>query len=105
MVHMFSSCPKRWMDVEERSGRPATNRTNINIAAVRGNRRITTQVLSEDVKIIYGIVQSFITKYFSMRRLSAKFVPKLVPIDKKRTLMFQLHEISSLIVTRKMKTY
>lgn len=63
-------------------GRPATSRNKAKVrGAVRGNRRITTLVLLEDVLIIYGSVQFTLTEDLGMRSLSAKFVSKLLSAD------------------------
>jgi transposase/AraC-like DNA-binding protein len=72
---------------DERSGRPVTSKTETNIAdvrsAVRENRRITVRELSEDLHVSYGSVQSILTEDLGMRRVSAKFVPKLLSADEK----------------------
>ncbi|XP_029648964.1 protein GVQW3 [Octopus sinensis] len=67
---------RRSVDSDERSGRPATSRTNKNIAdvleALKRNRKITIRKLSKDVNISYGSVQSIITEDLDIKREPAK---------------------------------
>ena len=76
---------------DERSGRPVTSKTETNIAdvrsAVRENRRIIVRELSEDLHVSYGSVQSILTEDLGMRRVSAKFVPKLLSADEKENCL------------------
>ena len=65
---------------EERSGRPATSRTEENIAKVRQivreNRRITVRSIAEQVNIDRGTVRRILTEDIDMRKVCAKMVPK-----------------------------
>lgn len=72
---------------EQRSGRPSTSKTHENVQnvaqIVRANRRITIRELAEELNISYGSVQSILTDNLHMRRVSAKFVPRLLTDEQK----------------------
>ena len=72
---------------EERSGRPSTSKTDENVKKVakivRSNRRMTIRELTEELNISYGSVQSILTDDLQMRRVSAKFVPRLLTDEQK----------------------
>lgn len=55
------------------------------LVSVKRNCQITIHKLSEVVQISYGSVQFIITEDLVMRRVSAKFVPKLLSADQKDT--------------------
>ena len=65
---------------EERSGRPATNRTEENIAnvhqIVRENRRLTVSSIAEQVDMDKETVRKILTEDLDMRKVCAKMVPK-----------------------------
>ncbi|MCP6711290.1 helix-turn-helix domain-containing protein, partial [Klebsiella pneumoniae] len=67
---------------EPRSGRPSTSTTDENVEEVKkivlGNRRITIREIADDIGISFGSCQSILTGVLDMRRVSAKFVPKLL---------------------------
>ena len=75
------------VESDHRSGRPVTSRSEKHIAdvcsTVRENRRITIRELSEERSISFGSVQAILTEDLGMRRVSAKFVPKLLSADQK----------------------
>jgi len=64
---------------EERSGRPATSRTEENIAKVRQivreNRRPTVRSIAEQVNIDRETVRKILTEDLDMRKVCAKIVP------------------------------
>jgi [histone H3]-lysine36 N-dimethyltransferase SETMAR len=72
---------------EQRSGRPSTSKTDENVQKVskliRSNRRLTIRELTEELNISYGSVQSILTDNLQMRRVSAKFVPRLLTGEQK----------------------
>lgn len=72
---------------EERAGRPSTSTTNENIDKVKkivlANRRITVREIAEDLSISIGSCHSIITNDLGMKRVAAKFVPKLLNFDQK----------------------
>jgi len=65
---------------EERSGRPATSKTEENIAKVcqivRENRRLTVRSIGEQVNIEREKVRKILTEDLDMRKVCAKMVPK-----------------------------
>jgi len=73
---------------EKRSGCPSTSKTQENIERVsemiRSNRRLTIRETSEDLNISYGSIQNILTTDLNMRRVSAKFVPRVLTVEKKQ---------------------
>ncbi|KAG5342640.1 SETMR methyltransferase, partial [Acromyrmex charruanus] len=73
---------------EERAGRPSTSTTDENIDEVKkivlANRRITVREVAEDLNISIGSCHSIFTNDLGMRRVVAKFVPKLPNFDQKQ---------------------
>ena len=65
---------------EERPGRPATSRTEENIAKirqiVRENRRVTVRSIAERVNIDRETVRKILTEDLDMRKVCAKIIPK-----------------------------
>ena len=49
---------------------------------IRSNRRLT--IFSEDLNISYGSVQNILTTALNMRRVSAKFVPRVLTDEQKQ---------------------
>jgi len=77
---------------EERSGRPATRRTEENIAKVRQilreNRRLTVRSIAEQVNIDKGPVRKILTEDLDMRKVCAKIVPKQLTEEQKQRRVF-----------------
>ncbi|XP_032688012.1 protein GVQW3-like [Odontomachus brunneus] len=73
---------------EERAGRPSTSTTDENIDEVKKivltNRRITVREVAEDLNIAIGSCHSIFTNDLGMKRVAAKFVPKLLNFDQKQ---------------------
>jgi len=67
---------------EERAGRPSTSTTDEKINEVEkmvlANRRITVREVAEDLDISIGSCHSIFINDLGMRRVAAKFVPKLL---------------------------
>ena len=65
---------------EERSGQPATSRTEENIIKIRHilleNRRLTVRSIAEQVNIVRETVRKNLTEDLDMRKVCAKMVPK-----------------------------
>ena len=80
---------------EERSGWPATSRTEENIAKihqiVRENRRLTVKSIEEQVNIDREAVRKILTEDLDMRKVCAKMVPKELTKEQKqrRVTIFQ----------------
>lgn len=75
------------VESDKRSGRPSTSKNVENIEKVRqivrNNRRLTIREIAEDLDISVGSVQSIISDDLNMKRVSAKFVPKLLTPEQK----------------------
>jgi len=76
------------VESEARSGRPSTSRNEIVIDQVRTllmqDRRITIRELADEAGVSIGSVHSIVTEDLGLRRISAKFVPKLLTIEQKQ---------------------
>jgi [histone H3]-lysine36 N-dimethyltransferase SETMAR len=85
--HSRFSSGRTSTDDDPRSGRPSTSHTEDLIARVngiiRGNRRLTIREVAEEVGIAYGTCQAILTQDLGMRRISAKFVPRLLSLEQK----------------------
>jgi len=77
---------------EESSGRPATNRTEGNIAKVsqivRENRRLTLRSIAEQVNIDRETVRKILTENLDMRKVCAKMVPKELTEEQQQRRVF-----------------
>jgi len=79
------------MSVEDHphSGRPSTSRTEENVEKIREqineNRRYTTDKISEATGVNWSSCQRILTVDLNMRRVAAKFVPRLLTQDQKNT--------------------
>jgi len=78
---------------EERSGRPATSRTEENIAKVRqivreNHRQLTDRSRVEHVNIDRETVRKILTEDLDMRKVSAKIVPKELTEEQKQRRVF-----------------
>ncbi|UYV71807.1 hypothetical protein LAZ67_9000480 [Cordylochernes scorpioides] len=75
----------------KRAGRPSTSTTDENINEVEkmilANRRITVREVAEDLNISIGSCHSIFINDLGMRRVAAKFVPKLLNCDQKQHRM------------------
>jgi hypothetical protein len=76
------------VDDDERSGRPSTGTTPKNGAEVREvireNRRRTIQDVCNILVLSYGTCQRILSDELNMRRIAAKFVPRLLTDDQKQ---------------------
>jgi len=70
-----------------RSGRPSTSRNEEMIAkvrtVVRNNRRLTVREIADDCGISVGSWESILTDDLHMKRVCAKFVPRLLTDDQR----------------------
>jgi len=77
---------------EESSGRPATSRTEENIANIRQilceNRRLTVRSIAEQVNIDRETVRIILTEDLDMRKVCAKMVPKKLTEEQKQRRFF-----------------
>ncbi|UYV63726.1 hypothetical protein LAZ67_2005445, partial [Cordylochernes scorpioides] len=76
---------------EKRAGRPSTSKTDEKINEVGkmilANRRITVREVAEDLNISIVSCHSIFINDLGMRRIAAKFVPKLLNCDQKQHRM------------------
>ena len=77
---------------EEKSGRPATSKTEEHIAKVRQilreNRLFTVRSIAEQVNIDRETVGEILTEDLNMRNVCAKMVPKELTIEQKQRRVF-----------------
>jgi hypothetical protein len=75
------------VDDDERSGQPSTGTTTENVAKVREtireDQRCTIHDVCNIVGLSYGTCQRILSDELNMRRIAAKFVPKLLSNDQK----------------------
>jgi len=75
------------VDDNPRSGRPTTSKTDDCVARVRelirANQRLTIHELSVEVGVSYGTCQAILTQDLNMRRVAAKFVPRILTAEQK----------------------
>ena len=71
------------VESDARSGRPSKSRNDKLIDQVQTlqDRRVTVRELAEKVGISTGSVHSILTDDLALRRVSAKFVPKLLTME------------------------
>jgi len=73
---------------EERSGQPATSRTEENIAkirqTVRENCQLTVRNIAEQVNIDRETVRKIVTEDLDMRKVCAKMVPQELNEEQKQ---------------------
>jgi len=90
-VKRFSEGRESFTD-EERSGRPATSRTEENIAKfrqiLRENRRLTVRSIAEQVNIDRETVRKILTENLDMRKVCAKMAPKELTEEQKQSTVF-----------------
>lgn len=73
---------------DPRSGRPSSSKTDENIVKVRdlvrSDRRLTIREMADELNLSFYAVQSILTENLNMRRVSAKFIPKLLTDQQKQ---------------------
>ena len=50
---------------------------------IRADRRLTIREVAEEVRIAFGMYQKILTEHLRMRRVTAKFVPRLLTAKQK----------------------
>lgn len=72
---------------DSRLGRPSTSTDDDHVAKVnaliRADRRLTIREIAEECEISFGSCQEILTGKLEMRRVAAKFVPKVLTEDQK----------------------
>jgi hypothetical protein len=70
---------------DEHSGKPSMSRNQLMIdrvhSAMLDNRRIKIRELCDKLGLSCGSVQSILTEDLSMKRVSTKFVPKMLTVE------------------------
>ena len=94
--NQFKDC-RTSVESDAHSGRPSTSRNDELIDQVRTlvmqGRRVTVRELVEEVGISTGSVHSILDDDLVMRRVSAKFVPKVVTMEQKQLRMEVLQDM------------
>jgi histone-lysine N-methyltransferase SETMAR len=71
----------------DRSGRPSTSVSEETIGKVRdlvmNDRRLTVRCISESVGISYGSIHSILTDHLKLRKVSARWVPRMLTDEQK----------------------
>lgn len=87
VIEWFRHFKRGEMSVEDhaRSGHPSTSRTDENVEKIRliinDVRRFTIDQISKEAGVSWTSCQRILTEDFQMRRVSAKFVPRLITQD------------------------
>jgi hypothetical protein len=99
--HRFKNGQETLED-EPRSGRPSTSRKDENVAKVktlvRNDRRMTIVQIAAEVGLSVGSVHTILKEDLGMRRVCAKFVPRLLSVDQmecRKTIAGDLFEQST----------
>jgi len=83
------------------SGRPSTSRTDENVEKIREkineDRRYTIDEISEATGVSWSSCQRILTVDLNMRRVAAKFVPRLLTQDQKNTRLTLCQELKNQI--------
>ena len=85
-------------DVEddERPGRPSTSTTDENMEKLKemvmNDRRITIREVADDVAISIGSCHEIFSNVLGMKRVAAKFIPKLLNFEQKQRRMEVVQE-------------
>ena len=78
---------RRSFENDPRPGRPSTSHTEETVARVReiirADRPLTIREVAEEVRITFGTCQKILTEDLRMRRVTAKFVPRLLTAEQK----------------------
>jgi len=87
--HFKSGC--RSFEENPHPGRPSTSHTEETMARVReiicADRHLTIRQVSEEVRIAFSKCHKIITEDLQMRRVTAKFVPRLLTVEQKDNRM------------------
>lgn len=82
---------------DERPGRPSTSTDDSHVdkinTLVRSNRRLTVRELAEECEISVGSCHEILTAKLNMRRVTAKFVPRLMTDDQKACRIHTCQEL------------
>jgi len=99
----FARFKRGEMNVEDHphSGRPSTSRTDENVEKIREkineDRQYTTDEISEATGVSWSSCQRILTVDLNMRRVAAKFVPRLLTQDQKNTRLTLCQDLKNQI--------
>jgi len=95
----FARFKRGEMSVEDHphSGRPSTSRTDRNVEKIDEDRRYTIDEISEATGVRWSSCQRILIVDFDMRRVAAKFVPRLLTKDPKNTRLSLCQELKNQI--------
>ena len=84
---------------DPRSGRLSTSTNDAHVervcAVIRGNHRLTVREVADEGGIRIGSCHQIFTEKLQMRRVSAKFVPRLLTNDQKENRVEIIQELLS----------
>ena len=93
---------KKWdLSIEDqpRSGRPSSSRNDENIAQIREklneDHRYTIDELPEVTGVCWSLVQRILTQDLDMRPVAAKFVPRLLTEDQRKSRLAVCQDLKS----------
>ena len=79
------------VEYDERPGRPSTSTTDENVEKVKemvmNDRRITIREFADDFGISTGSCHEIFSNVLGIKRMAAKFVPKLLNLEQKQRRM------------------
>jgi len=82
-------CGRESCEDAPRAGRPTTVTTQENVNKIHdmvmADRRLTIRHIRETTGLAYGTVQSILSNELEMSKVSARWVPRMLTIDQKRT--------------------
>ena len=106
--HEFKLGRESCMDAP-RAGRPCTvtNEETVNEIhdIVMADRRVTIRKIVEETKASYGTVQSILVDVLHMKKLSSRWVPRMLSIDQKRQRVVCAQELLARIKRNPEKFY
>jgi len=82
---------RRSFEDDPHPGRPSTSHTEETVAHVReiirADRHLTIREAAEEVRTAFGTCQKILSEDLRMRCVTAKFVPRLLTVEQKDSLM------------------
>ena len=77
------------IDDDQRSGHPKDTSTDENVEIIHNlvmcDRRRDLQSIASEVDISFGVVQTILTDILGMSKVSARWVPRMLTDDQKRS--------------------
>lgn len=99
--HKRFSRGRESVEDDDRSGAPVEIRTDENVNKIRDlineDRRLTIRELVQHTGLSFGTIQKILTSDLGMRRISAKFVPRLLTIEQKQHRLDTCHQLQQAV--------